>query len=74
MSLVDADGNYDIYHGGLRARAADGSLIFDHEDYCGYTGLISEEVKSWSYMKFPFIQSPGYRKRLVSGRTAGAAA
>ena len=59
LSLVDADGNYDIYHGGLRARAADGSLIFDHEDYCGYTGLISEEVKSWSYMKFPFIQSLG---------------
>src|SRR5512136_499877 len=32
LSLVRADGALDLYHGGLRATAADGQKIFDHAD------------------------------------------
>jgi NAD-reducing hydrogenase large subunit len=59
LSMVRADGAFDIYHGGLRAKDADGNILFDHEDYRGYEGLLREEVKSWSYMKFPFIAALG---------------
>ena len=33
--------------------------IFDQVDYQGYHDYIAEEVRSWSYMKFPFIKSIG---------------
>ena len=59
MSLVAPDGSLDLYHGALRARDADGGLIFDQADYQGYDKLIEEEVKPWSYMKFPFLKSLG---------------
>ena len=59
MSLVRADGALDLYHGGLRVRQADGSLLIDHYDYDRYWELIQEEVKSWSYMKFPFLRALG---------------
>ncbi|MBA2659364.1 MAG: Ni/Fe hydrogenase subunit alpha [Nitrosospira sp.] len=59
MSLVREDGAMDLYHGGLRARDEHGQTIFDHVDYSRYWDYIHEEVKSWSYMKFPFIRSHG---------------
>ena len=59
LSLIRADGALDLYHGGLRARDAKGQTIFDHVDYCDYHQYLQEEVKSWSYMKFPFIASIG---------------
>ncbi|WP_333823182.1 Ni/Fe hydrogenase subunit alpha [Pinisolibacter sp.] len=59
MSLVDADGAMDFYHGGLRALDADGGTIFDGVDYSGYQQVLEEEVKPWSYMKFPHIRSLG---------------
>jgi NAD-reducing hydrogenase large subunit len=59
MSLVAADGALDLYHGGLRARDAAGKLIFDHVDYRHYWDQITEEVKPWSYMKFPYLRSLG---------------
>ena len=59
MSLIREDGAMDLYHGGLRAIDSQGNSIFDHVDYQGYTDLIAEEVRSWSYMKFPFIKSLG---------------
>ncbi|MFA7270137.1 MAG: Ni/Fe hydrogenase subunit alpha [Sterolibacterium sp.] len=59
MSLVRADGAMDLYHGGLRARDADGQLIFDHFNYERYWDVISEDVKPWSYMKFPFMKALG---------------
>ena len=59
LSMVAADGGFDIYHGGLRARDAAGKTIFDHVDYTGYEQFLREGVKSWSYMKFPFIESLG---------------
>jgi len=59
FSLIRADGAMDLYHGGLRARDMDGKTIFDHINYNHYWEQISEEVKSWSYMKFPFLRSLG---------------
>ena len=49
----------DLYHGNLRAIDHSGGILFDHIDYQDYLSYISEEVRSWSYMKFPFIKSMG---------------
>jgi len=59
LSLVRADGAMDLYHGGLRARSMDGNIMFDHYDYRHYWDVIFEDVKSWSYMKFPFLRALG---------------
>lgn len=59
LSLIRPDGALDFYHGGLRARDEWGQPIFDHLDYCRYSDYLHEEVKSWSYMKFPYILSKG---------------
>lgn len=59
LSLIRKDGAMDFYHGNLRAIDATGKKIFDQVDYSNYLDYIAEEVKSWSYMKFPFIKSLG---------------
>jgi NAD-reducing hydrogenase large subunit len=59
VSLVREDGAMDLYHGNLRAITADGEKIFDQVDYQQYFKYIAEEVKPWSYMKFPFISELG---------------
>ncbi len=59
LSLVREDGALDLYHGGLRATDADGGTILDHVDYQRYYEHIHEEVKPWSYMKFPFLVQKG---------------
>ncbi len=59
MGLVDGRGAMDLYHGGLRATDADKNIIFDHADYSSYGQLLQEDVKPWSYMKFPYIKSLG---------------
>lgn len=62
LGFVDANGAMDLYHGGLRAMDAGRKVIFDHADYTGYENLLQEDVKSWSYMKFPYIKSLGAEK------------
>ena len=59
LGLVRADGALDLYHGGLRARRMDGSTLFDHADTDRYWDHILEEVKAWSYMKFPYFREMG---------------
>jgi NAD-reducing hydrogenase large subunit len=59
LCLVRADGALDLYDGGLRARTSDGRTLFDHADPRRYWDWIFEEVKPWSYMKFPFFRSLG---------------
>ncbi|MBN1558064.1 MAG: Ni/Fe hydrogenase subunit alpha [Lentisphaerae bacterium] len=59
LSLIREDGAMDLYHGNLRAINAGGDTIFDQVDYQDYTDYIAEEVRPWSYMKFPFIKSLG---------------
>jgi NAD-reducing hydrogenase large subunit len=62
LSLIREDGAMDLYHGGLRAIDSEGNKIFDHVDYSNYLDYIAEEVRPWSYMKFPFIKSLGTEK------------
>lgn len=59
MGMVAPDGSLDLYHGVLRARDADGRILFDQVDYQTYDRLITEEVKPWSYMKFPYFTAMG---------------
>jgi NAD-reducing hydrogenase large subunit len=59
LSLVRPDGALDLYDGGLRARDADGATIFDHADCNHYWERIAEDVKAWSYMKFPYLKKLG---------------
>jgi len=62
LSLVRKDGALDLYHGNLCAVDAEGNKIFDQVDYSSYMDYIAEEVRPWSYMKFPFIKSLGPEK------------
>jgi NAD-reducing hydrogenase large subunit len=59
LSLVRADGAMDLYDGVLRARDASGALLFDGASDQDYLGLIEEEVRPWTYMKFPHLRSLG---------------
>ncbi len=60
MSLVRAeDGALDLYHGVLRAIDAEGKPLIDGLDYSDYHTVLTEDVRSWSYMKFPFINALG---------------
>jgi NAD-reducing hydrogenase large subunit len=56
---VRADGCLDLYHGRLRAVDNAGGRILDDVDYQDYLQHIAEEVRDWSYMKFPFIRKLG---------------
>ncbi len=62
LSLVRADGALDFYHGRLRAVDAEGRKILDDVDYSGYLDHVAEEVRPWSYMKFPFLKALGKDK------------
>lgn len=59
LSIIRKDGCMDLYDGDLRAIDKDGNKIFDMLDNQKYTDHIVEEVRNWSYMKFPFIKSIG---------------
>lgn len=62
LSLVRKDGALDIYHGVLRAVDSKGKKILDDVDYQDYLEYIDEEVRSWSYMKFPYLRHLGKEK------------
>lgn len=59
LGLTKADGALELYHGGIRAKDKLGNTILDHFDYCNYNDIIHEEVRSWTYMKFPYLTSLG---------------
>lgn len=61
VSIVRDDGAMDLYDGTLRAVAPDGRTIFDRVKPSEYDEYLGEEIRSWSYMKFPFIRSLGPR-------------
>ena len=62
LSLVRKDGALDLYHGVLRAVDANGKRILNDVDYQEYYKHIKEEVRNWSYMKFPFLTALGTEK------------
>ena len=59
MSLIGHNGEMDLYDGKLRARDDQGAIFFDGVAQADYAKHIQEEVKSWSYMKFPFFTALG---------------
>ena len=59
LSLVRKDGALDLYHGVMRAVDAAGKKILDDVDCQEYLLHIREGVKSWSYMKFPYLMHLG---------------
>ena len=62
LSIVRKDGALDIYHGVLRAVDHQGNRILDDVDYQEYYNYIEEEVRNWSYMKFPYLKHLGKEK------------
>ncbi len=62
LSLVRKDGAMDLYHGVVRAVDANGKKILHDVDPQDYLDYIGEEVKSWTYMKFPFLIEYGTEK------------
>ncbi len=59
MSIVRADGGMDLYDGVLRVRDDHGKILADGVEDQHYLDLIEEEVRPWSYMKFPHLRSLG---------------
>jgi len=60
LSIVrEGDGALDLYDGVLRAVDQDGRKIVDDVSCQRYLDVVSEEVRPWSYMKFPFIKELG---------------
>jgi len=63
LSLVrPSDGALELYDGALRALGPTGRKIVDGVDCQRYLEVVGEEVRPWSYMKFPFIKSLGPEK------------
>jgi NAD-reducing hydrogenase large subunit len=62
LSLVRKDGALDLYHGVLRAKDSNGKIILHDIDYQDYMKYIDEEVRSWSYMKFPYLKEYGKKE------------
>ncbi len=59
MSLVRPDGAGDLYDGALRVNDAHGLHVVDKVDVHQYNQLLQEEVKPWTYMKFPHLRAMG---------------
>ena len=59
LSLVRPDGALELYDGVLRARDEGGAILVDGAADQGYRGLIEEETKPWTYMKFPHLRALG---------------
>ncbi|POZ60136.1 Ni/Fe hydrogenase subunit alpha [Chromobacterium alticapitis] len=59
LSLVGADGSLELFDGGLRVKDPAGAVVMDHVDVRGYAELLREQVKPWTYMKFPYLAALG---------------
>lgn len=59
MSINGKKGAFDLYHGDLRVTDAQGDTVLDGIDYRNYHQLIHEQVKPWTYMKFPYLVEQG---------------
>jgi NAD-reducing hydrogenase large subunit len=59
LSLVRDDGALELFDGRLRVRDAQGQVIVADHDPADYLALIGEQVRPWSYMKFPYLRALG---------------
>ncbi len=69
MGLVDKNNKVNFYDGDIRVVDTEGNEIvkFKDSDYLNYIG---EHVEEWSYLKFPYLKSIGW-KGLVDGKDSG---
>ncbi|NMG48476.1 Ni/Fe hydrogenase subunit alpha [Azoarcus communis] len=58
-SLVGTDGAMDLYDGVLRFRDEHGAILLDQVPDQDYHKILREDVKPWSYMKFPYLAERG---------------
>jgi NAD-reducing hydrogenase large subunit len=58
--LVDAEGNLQLYDGGLRFRGVDGEIVQDHVPPEKYADSIGEASLRESYLKAPYFKPVGY--------------
>jgi NAD-reducing hydrogenase large subunit len=61
VSIVRSDGAMDLYDGRMRAVDADGGTIVDAVAPADYLEHVAEEIRSWTYMKFPYLKALGPR-------------
>jgi NAD-reducing hydrogenase large subunit len=59
LSIVGPSGELDLYDGRLRAIDAGGERILDGVAVEDYLDHFAEEVRPWSYMKFPYLKERG---------------
>jgi NAD-reducing hydrogenase large subunit len=62
LSIVRKDGALELYDGVIRAVDANGNRLVDNVECQDYHRIISEGVKNWSYMKFPYLTELGPEK------------
>ena len=56
MSIVREDGALDLYNGNFRMKDPDGNILVDGVANKDYYNYVTEDVRSWSYMKFPYYK------------------
>ena len=56
MSIVREDGALDLYNGVFRMKDPDGKILVDQVPNKDYFNYVIEDVRSWSYMKFPYYK------------------
>ncbi len=59
LALVTPEGGHELYDGKLRVKGEDGRMLFDQVPDRDYLALLREQVKPWSYMKFPYLAALG---------------
>jgi NAD-reducing hydrogenase large subunit len=64
MSLVDEDGGWEHYDGGVRIIDSTGKILAFQSPGSDYPQYIGEAVEPWSYLKFPFYKPLGYPQGL----------
>jgi NAD-reducing hydrogenase large subunit len=62
LSLVGPDGELELYDGRLRAVDPEGQTLLESADPGSYLEVVAEEVRPWSYMKFPYLKTLGSRR------------
>ena len=69
LGLVDENNRVNFYEGDIRVVDQEGTEVakFPPKDYLNY---IEEHVEPWSYLKFPYLKSIGW-KGLVDGKESG---
>ena len=59
MGLVGENGEFELYHGRLRAIDGEGRITLNDVPNDQYHRYIAEGVEKWSYMKFPYLKHLG---------------